>query len=58
MVAYKLKLMHDRYDTIHLYPMKQNTNAYNREENNCGDNSIMFFADEGHVCDTVIDEKT
>ena len=58
MVSYKLNVMYDEYDTLHFYPMRQNINDYPREENKCGDDSIMFLIDYRHVCDTKIDEDT
>ena len=58
MLANKLKLVHDEYDTLHLSPLRHNRKSYPREENNCGDDYIMFITDDGHMCDTVISNNT
>ena len=58
MVDYRLKLIHDEYDTINFKPIRQKINTYPRQENNCGDDSIMFLPDYGNLCDTVIAENT
>ena len=58
MIDYRLKVIHDDDDTLHLFPRIQNSNAYTKEENNCGDDSIMFLPYDGHMGDTVISENT
>ena len=58
MVAYKLKVMHDEDDTLYLLPMRHIRNAYPREENNCGDDSVMFLIDERHMGGTIISKNT
>ena len=58
MVAYKSKMIHHEDDTLHLFTMRQNSNAYPREEKSCGDDSIIFIPDDRHVGDAVIAENT
>ena len=57
MLSFKLKVMRYEYDAINFSLMRHNINAYPREENNCGDDSIMFLTYYRHVCDTFITDK-
>ena len=58
MVAYKLKVMHNEYDTLNFWLIRQNSNSYPREENNCGDDSSIFILDYDHLFGTIIDGNT
>ena len=50
--------MHDEDDTLNVSPMRQNSIAYTREENNWGNDSGMFLPDDGGLCDTVMADNT
>ena len=50
--------MHDEDDTLNLSPMRQNSIAYTREENNWGNDFCMFLPDDGGFCDTVMAYNT
>ena len=43
MIGYKLKVVHDEYDTLNLYPSRHNGKYHPREENNLDDDSSMFL---------------
>ena len=58
MLAYKLNVMHDEYDTINVSYMIKNRNAYPPEDNNCGGNSSTIIIDYRHLCDTIISDNT
>ena len=58
MVAYKLKVINSEDDTLNFSPMRQNINDYPREDNNCGDESIIVLQYDGHLCDTIIVDNT
>ena len=58
MAPYKLKVMNVEYDIVNLSPIRQKTNFYPREDNNCGDDSRMVLLGEGHLSDMVIPENT
>ena len=50
--------MHDEDDTLNFYPLRQNINAYIREEKNFGDDSSVFLPNDGHLGDTAVPENT
>ena len=54
MIYYKLKVMHDEYYKLNFSPTRHNRKAYPKEENNLGDDSSMFLAGYGNLCDTII----
>ena len=58
MIDYKLKVIHDEDDTVYLYPMGQSGKDYYKEENNLGDDYIMFLLDDDNLCDTIISDNT
>ena len=58
MIDYKLKVMHDEYDTLNFSPMRQNYKAYLSKENNLGVDSSMFLPYDSNFCDTIFAENT
>ena len=48
-IDYKLKVMHDEhdeYDALNFSSMRQNVNAYSREENNLSNDYSMLIPDD------------
>ena len=54
----KLKVMNVDYDIMNLLSIGNGINTYPREDNNCGDYSIMVIIYDGHLCETIIDYNT
>ena len=51
-------MVHAEYDIINFSPNINNINSYTREYNNLGNDSSMVILDNGHLCDTDIDDNT
>ena len=51
-------MIHGEYATLNLFLIRKNRNGHPREENNCGDDYILFLTYDSHVCDTAFAEKT
>ena len=58
MIDYKLKVMHDKDDTLNFYTMRHNGKAYSKEENNLVFDYSMCIIDDRHMFYTIIAEKT
>ena len=61
MVPYKLNVVHVEYGIQNLPPIRQNINAYPREQKKgkkCGADSSIVPLDDEHLCDTIISINT